>query len=130
VDIKRQYFKVSPIGLIRKVYDFSRPQGLGFLHYKESGLTAEEAQSCIFDEGMLGIAIHMDYVAGRACKFHAKIDKELGVGFFTDDWYDHSASQLENLVQWAKDNTVCDEQWQRFVACGECEDPTNNKEKV
>ena len=113
-DPVRSYFKVHPFSIIRKVYDFSRPQGYGFLHYKEGSLSSEEAASHIFDAGMFGLEIHVDYAGGRSCKFHAKIDKDKGVGFFTDYWHDHSDVQLENLVKWATENSVSDEEWARY----------------
>ena len=60
---------IDLIKFVKEVYRLSIPAGLGRLHFKEGGLTDEEA------EEILGVwkddkqfALDMDYVRGRACK--------------------------------------------------------------
>jgi hypothetical protein len=84
---------VDLIKFVKKVYDLSVPQGLGFLHYTEEPLTDEEAKSCIFKEPFI---VSMDYVKGRSCKMN--VTKENGKLFIPDRWYDHTDTQLEELL--------------------------------
>lgn len=81
------------IALIKKAYALSSPQGMGFLHFKEGGMSDEEAKRII--ESPRGV--DMDYVHGRAVKFWVKKDGDRM--FVRDRWFDHSDSQLKELLQ-------------------------------
>jgi hypothetical protein len=59
---------VNLVELVKKVYELSVPQGMGFLHFTPEPLTDEEAATLIDPK----YGIRMDYVKGRGCKFFAK----------------------------------------------------------
>lgn len=84
--------------LAKAAYRFSRPQGLGFLHFEEGELSDEIAQQ-IIDDGKKysGGGISMDYVRGRACKFHVTVRN--GEQFISGRWYDHSEGDLQDLLK-------------------------------
>lgn len=83
--------------LVRAVYDNSVPAGMGFLHYEEGGLTDEEVANIIdrFKDDHT-IAVDMDYVKGRCCKF--SIFRRDGKLYFYKDWYDHTPEQAQILI--------------------------------
>ena len=85
---------IDLIEFVKKTYELSSPQGLGFLHAKDGGLTDEEAKSFINKKG--DISISMDYVHGRACKMNV-LRKE-GRLEIRDNWYDHTEDQLNKLL--------------------------------
>lgn len=81
---------------VKEVYNLSQPQGLGILHYREGGLTDEEAES-ILAEGTPHHPVDMDYVHGRACKMVVfNNDDKLTI---PDRWYDHTDNQLIELLK-------------------------------
>lgn len=80
---------------VKKVYELSMPQGLGFLHYQEGGLTDGEAETLLAHSDDR-IAIDMDYVKGRACKMI--VFRENGKLFIRNSWYDHTDDQLRELL--------------------------------
>lgn len=81
---------------VKEAYALSKPQGLGLMHFQEGALddkTVEEILSC----GDSRIAASMDYVHGRAVKMVVfKKDDRLEI---RDSWFDHSDSQLRQLLQ-------------------------------
>lgn len=86
---------------VQKVYELSAPAGLGFLHFKEGGLSDEEAHELTQRSYCHDEAIHLDYVNGRACKMvvynrHPKTGEE-GL-FIRAPWYDHTDKQLLELL--------------------------------
>lgn len=85
--------------LVRRAYDLSVPVGMGFIHAKSGSLTDEEVDKLIDldDED----PVSMDYVFGRACKFH--IMKEDDKFYMLNSWYDHSPEQLDELIALAKE---------------------------
>ena len=86
---------VNLIEAVKAAYEMSVPLGLGFLHAQPGGLTDDEAESLIDKDAR--IPVHLDYVKGRACKFliHRDADGKL---WTPERWYDHSASQLSELL--------------------------------
>ena len=82
--------------LVKAAYDLSKPQGLGFLHFEEGGLSDEEAEKYITDHPRF--AVMMDYVKGRACKLDVFKDSE-GRLFIQGSWFDHSEAQLAELLK-------------------------------
>lgn len=83
--------------LAKAAYSRSRPQGLGFMHFQEGDLTDEEIAKIIDRyKNHKHMAVSMDYVKGRSCKFHVRREGERL--FIGNTWYDHSTSQLETLL--------------------------------
>ena len=82
--------------LIAGAYNLSIPVGMGMLHYEEGCLSEEEIASLIITNDEV-LAVSMDYVKGRACKFN--IFKKEGKLLINDDWFDHSPEQLEQLLE-------------------------------
>jgi hypothetical protein len=93
---------------VRAVYDLSKPQGLGFLHYSFGTLTDIEVKTIMdliedkkvphdetYDYDQI---LYLDYVNGRACKCSLCRDSEDNV-FVFDDWYDHTNDQLKQLLE-------------------------------
>ena len=81
---------------IKEVYNLSKPQGMGFMHYEEGELH-DDIVSTILGQGDEDIAISMDYVNGRSCKMN--VFKKDGKLFIRDDWYDHSTEDLRDLLE-------------------------------
>jgi hypothetical protein len=86
-------FNIDPLKVIQAVYRYSRPQGLGIIHFQEGELSVEDAKLYI-RRG----AIYMDYVHGRACKFGATLT-EKGVTFSDTEWLDHTHHDLLQLIE-------------------------------
>ena len=87
---------VDLIAFVKGVYGLSRPQGLGFLHFEDGGLSDEEAQNIVrVDDPRM--PVHMDYVKGRACKM--RVYKEGDKLYIYDSWHDHSPDQLRALLE-------------------------------
>lgn len=81
----------------KKVYDLSRPQGLGFIHFQSGGLNEDEAQQLLDSrKNDSRLALNMDYVNGRACKMMVFRTGELLE--INDNWYDHTDDQLQQLL--------------------------------
>ena len=92
---------VNLIEFVKRVYELSIPQGLGFLHYKNRGLTDEEAKQLILPEKegcqyAKNIVVDMDYIKGRACKMI--VFKENDKLYIRNSWYDHMDEQLRELL--------------------------------
>jgi hypothetical protein len=78
----------------QKAYELSVPKGMGFLHFREGGLSDSDAKMLVRDEGR--IALNMDYVHGRGCKMTViREDEKL---YIDDRWYDHTDEDLEDLL--------------------------------
>jgi hypothetical protein len=84
---------VDTIVFVQKVYEMSQPQGMGMLHFTPGPLPEEEAKRYIRADGH----VSMDYVNGRACKMHTRIED--GRMVMSDRWYDHSDEQLAELLE-------------------------------
>ncbi len=81
---------------IKKVYDLSKPQGLGFLHYTEGSLMDEDIDNILKHANYNDVILSMDYIKGRACKMVVfKIDDKMWIH---DNWFDHSKEQLSILL--------------------------------
>jgi len=88
---------------VRDVYDLSRPQGLGAMHYAPGPLP-EHMIDAILAKRYASVIISMDYVVGRACKM-AVIQTEDGKLQIHTPWYDHTDDHLRELlarqgIQW------------------------------
>lgn len=85
------------VDLVKKAYLLSKPQGMGFLHYMEGDELSDIEATNLIDYGNPCIAVSMDYVKGRSCKF-AVFNNE-GKLFIEDIWYDHSPEDLDKLLE-------------------------------
>lgn len=106
--------------LVNAVYDLSRPVGMGFLHFKEGALPADDLESIIKhanaqhtswlvavrEQNINGkhpsfaqqrSILSLDYVNGRQCKMNVWCDYNDQL-WIENPWYDHSASQLSDLL--------------------------------
>lgn len=82
--------------LVRAAYSPSRPQGLGYIHYQPGDLDDETVRRII--EGAHDhVAVRMDYVNGRSCKF--SVFREGERLFIHNSWYDHSDAALAKLLE-------------------------------
>lgn len=82
------------VSVVKAAYDLSSPQGLGFLHYEDGGLSDEEASHFV-NEGS-PVPVSLEYVKGRACKL--SVFRQGGKLFINDFWFDHSEDQLLQLI--------------------------------
>ena len=84
---------VDKVKFVQKVYDLSRPQGMGMMHFTPDPLSEAEAKQYIDSDGH----VSMDYVNGCACKMYTRIqDGRIVIG---DKWFDHSDTQFEELLE-------------------------------
>jgi len=95
--------------LVKTAYALSVPMGMGFMHAKEGPLSDADAEHIIqttkrqYRDNYDGIAVSMDYVHGRACKFTVRENKD--GRYIYDEWFDHTDKQLRNLLDiCSKDN--------------------------
>jgi len=95
--------KITGVDLVKfaqKVYELSRPQGAGFMHFTLEPLSEEDAKSMMIKNPFPGdgqCIMTMDYVKGRACKMQVfKTGEDLFIG---DSWYDHTDNQLAELLE-------------------------------
>lgn len=87
---------IDLVEFIHKVYELSKPQGLGFLQFSlEDRLSKEEAKAYIID-GDSRCCLSMDYVRGRACKM--TVFCKDGKRWVQDTWYDHTHAQYKELL--------------------------------
>ena len=83
------------VPFIKKVYDLSHPQGLGFIHYTNEPLSDADAAALIQPTE---IAVSMDYIRGRACKMFVFRDYNTGTLHFELPWFDHTQVQEAELL--------------------------------
>jgi hypothetical protein len=83
---------------IKKAFELSQPQGLGFLHHREGPLEEETVQE-IIARGHSRLLADMDYVHGRSCKFHVRKADEDGFMLIEPRWYDHGDYELDALLR-------------------------------
>ena len=83
--------------LVKKAYELSRPQGMGFLHAKPGPLSDGLVDDILMrDRGPHPIM--MDYVQGRAVKLSVRRDENNRL-WIRSRWYDHSESDLQQLLE-------------------------------
>lgn len=84
---------------IKKAFELSEPQGMGFLHYNEADtITDDEIDGMVQANGSWGL--DLDYVKGRAVKLGIFVDTEKGLPYIVDNgvWFDHSAAAWAELL--------------------------------
>ncbi len=90
--------RIDLVKFVQKVYDLSMPQGLGYLHFQDGQLESEEAERIIDAwKDNKRMAVDMDYIKGRSCKMH--VHKEGKKLWIQSSWYDHTESQLKELLE-------------------------------
>lgn len=95
---------VDMVKFIKKVYELSRPLGMGFLHFTPEPLTDKEAKELILKKSDK-LKCSLDYVRGRSCKM--SVFKEVEGNFLNkkerlfvkEPWFDHTDSQLKELLE-------------------------------
>ena len=108
---------------VKDVYDLSVPQGLGFFHAREGGLSDQDADD-ILSRGNDWSVFNMDYVHGRACKMG--VSKKNGKLFINSPWYDHTDEQLQELL--SRHNIDISDQKDHGISC-ECYDCKKRRAK-
>lgn len=88
------------VAMVKKAYDLSKPQGLGFLHATQGGLSDDEAKQLIAETSEDHYAVSLDYVRGRALKFNVR--RSGSILFVDKRWYDHSDAALQELLATTK----------------------------
>lgn len=91
IDVSR----LNLIEIVKAAYDLSRPVGMGYLHYDPEPLTNEKATDLI--DLKSENVVSLDYVKGRAVKF--RVFKENNKLYIRDSWYDHTESDLQELLK-------------------------------
>lgn len=81
--------------LLRRAFDMSRPQGLGYLHHRPEPLTDAEADLC-FEGGP--VAASADYIRGRSVKLTVWRRKDAPGYEVHDHWFDHSDTAWAELL--------------------------------
>ena len=81
--------KYNKAEILAALYNGSKPQGLGLLHYDPTPMTKEEAQRC------LNQATYFDYLKGRVMKIDLSTD-ELRTELYNRDNGEMSA---ENIIK-------------------------------
>lgn len=83
--------------LVQEAYMLSKPQGMGFMHFKPGPLTEDEITDIIQCSSGSSIAVYMDYTNGRAVKMTVfKQGDNLSIH---DAWFDHSSGDYDLLLQ-------------------------------
>jgi hypothetical protein len=92
---------VDLVKFVQRVYELSKPQGMGFLLFESGSLTEEEAKELIIEDRLC--AVRLDYVRGRSCKMtvYRRVNAETGDVRLeiSDAWYDHTSGQLAELLE-------------------------------
>ena len=83
---------VDPILVVKKAYELSSPQGLGFLHFDPAPLKDEDAALYVRNG-----EIWADYIKGRAVKL-SSFRREGGRIFISRYWKDHNDFQMGQLL--------------------------------
>lgn len=81
---------------INLVYDLSQPVGMGHLHWRPGRLDKVTEDAIMEAEPSGDIAVHMDYVHGRCCKFI--VFKQDGKLWIRPEWHDHTEGDLITLL--------------------------------
>lgn len=106
-EIKDQYIEITGIDLSKFVaacYEFSRPQGMGWLHAQDGPLDQETIDGILNAKtGHGSIILSMDYVHGRAVKMTVYRKKggllKKDRLFIRNRWFDHSPWHIEQVFK-------------------------------
>ncbi len=64
--------KIGKAEALRRLYNKSKPQGMGFMHYTPADMTKEQAEAMI---QRAGAWLYFDYVQGRVMKVDLSKDE-------------------------------------------------------
>jgi hypothetical protein len=108
------------VEFVKKVYELSKPLGLGFMHFTENPLSDEDAEGCF---GLVDgdTYVSMDYVHGRSCKMRMTVDKN-GIARINTPWYDHTNEQTSELLAVFGVKAPENEEHSHACECQECID--------
>jgi len=93
--------------MVSKVYELSKPAGMGFLHYKAGPLEEDEVANMVklinesAGSAIGSTALHLDYVFGRCCKFVVRKDENNKL-WIREFWMDHSEQDMVDLIEHCK----------------------------
>jgi len=89
--------KENQAKLLVLLYNNSKPQGMGFLHYDNTDMTEEEAKLAltIYEDGK---ECYFDYVKGRVMKVDLTIGKKLDLYLYKRDNGDDIDNKLLEIV--------------------------------
>ena len=105
---------INMVEFVQKVYELSRPIGMGFLHHRPCGLSDDDAKAFILKDG----SVSLDYVKGRSCKMHVRCeDGKMSIG---DGWFDHTDAQLAELLAHFKLSPPAAREHGCACNCAEC----------
>ena len=92
--------------LVQAAYNLSKPQGMGFLHYKSGPLSDEDADQLLECRGTSSslptsnVIISLDYVKGRAVFMTVfKEESDSNEMFIRDTWFDHSKEEFDTFLE-------------------------------
>ncbi len=84
---------INKAEILAALYNNSRPQGMGFLHFEDKEMTKEEA------EELLSEYTYFDYLKGRVMKIDLKDDEELRTHLYDrDNGYEAALSAIKHLI--------------------------------
>lgn len=86
------------VAVVKKAYELSEPRGMGFLQYQPGPLDDRIAREIVQTGTSNRFGIAMDYVLGRVVKLAIRIDAD-GRAWLSKDWFDHTPTQLQALVE-------------------------------
>jgi len=89
--------KYDKADVLRVLYNYARPKGLGFLHHTKEKMTKEQAQEML-DSGKT----YFDYVGGRVMKIDLSTN-ELWTGLYNRDNGPQSAEYAINTLETKND---------------------------
>ena len=89
---------VDLVKFVQEVYNLSKPQGMGLIHFTPEPLSDSDAAQVIEQStNNDSIELSLDYVKGRACKM--VIFKDGDKRYIQDTWFDHGSGLLEQLLK-------------------------------
>ena len=85
--------------LVKSAYRRSVPVGMGYLHFRPGELSDADTDTILNNppRGNPELVLSMDYVHGRGVKMH--VVKRGEQMLIEDEWFDHSPSDLEGLLE-------------------------------
>lgn len=92
---------VDLVKFVQDVYDLSKPQRMGHLHYVEGELPKVEAEQILKQAKSAKLVLSMDYVNGRACKMQVWKTPD-GTMYIRNPWLDHTKKEFFQLCQRTK----------------------------
>lgn len=93
---------IDLVKFIQNVYDLSKPQGLGKMHFTPEPLNEAEAEQILKRyDNHTNIVLALDYLNGRACKMTVWKSNQ-DVLYIRDNWFDHEFKEFKELLKRCK----------------------------